>query len=654
MDTQFHSEDLLTLESPDLPILTNEIQGAVIDPSLYDVVESIETESVGTPNLTIAASPEEVVKVTSKTRSTEPKKSVQISIAEYMYKNIQLLGFENHARVINVAVRELMDNALDAANQSHILPKVYFEVKYLKDKKYRIIFKDYGPGVDAKLAPNICGRLLYGNKFNQPSAQRGCQGIGLTALILYCQKTTGTAAKIIVKDKYATTPTELQLKINLKTNRPDVLYQKKLKADNPYYKADQTGFMVVIDVVASYQKKGPKATVELLRQYSYLNPNLELKFVGPDETSFEIERLSEQIIPPGSTIKSVPHHLQIGDFLNFLNHAQDTSMIEFLEKTFEGKLKDHEKILSALQIPKNLKVKKLNRGLYLDLLDEYKVQYKDLKPEPGVLVDLGPCIKTTITKGGTIHFDNVLNVRSDPIYYQKGVLQIELSAFYGGPTLSNDQKIEVYRVANGMPLLYQSTACAITRTLIDFNWKKLGLTHVQNELPRGKLILFVHINSTSIPFITESKDAIAGIDVIKQTITSGLEKLGKLLNSYMKKEDAHQALMEKNKIIKNIIPDLLETLRKTLNRQKLILDGVKVEKLQARIYELLCFYKNKSNGEIRVYNETNKPHKLNFVEPSGERTFFQILPYENKVIPYIDKFYLEDILPIEYLIIDVK
>ena len=280
-------------------------------------------------------------------------------------------------------------------------------------------------------------------------------------------------------------------------------------------------------------------------------------------------------------------------------------------------------------------------------------EIKNLKPEKDVLVDLGPCIKTTVTKGGTVYFDNVLSVTSDPIYYQKGVLQIELSAFYGGPSLSADQKIEVYRVANGMPLLYQSSACAITRTLIDYNWKKLGLNHIPNELPRGKMILFVHVNSTSVPFITESKDAIAGIEVIKETITTCLDKLSKLLNTYMKKEEAHIALLEKTKIITKIMPDLLETLKKTLKRDSDILSGIKIEKLQSKIYQLLCVYVDKKNNLIRIYNETPKDYAIAFIEPD-KKTTIEVKAHDTKIIPWIDKFYLEDILPIEYLIINVN
>ena len=582
--------------------------------------------------------------------NSEPRKAAQVSIAQYMYRNIQLLGFQNHSRVINVAIRELMDNSLDAANQSQMLPRVQIQIKNLKDKKYRISFKDYGPGMDAKQAPQICGRLLYGNKFIQSSAQRGCQGIGLTALILYSQKTTGTPAKIIVKDKNSPVPTELNLKINLKNNRPDVVSQRKLKKENLYYKEEDTGFMVVLDVIAAYQKRGPKATVELLKQYTYLNPNLTLKFSGPED-SLEVTRISSDLSVPGKSIKAVPHHLEIGDFINLCALHSQSTLIRFLADNFEGPESTYEEILRDLFLPVNLLVGHLNKGFYTDLLRQFKVRFESLRPHSEVLVDLGPCITTAVTKAGAINFDNVISVKSDPLYYQKGVLQVEMSAFYGGPTMSADQKIEVYRVANGMPLLYQSSACVITRTLIEYNWKKLGLTHIQNELPRGKMILFVHVNSTSVPFLTESKDAIAGIDVIRKTINECLDKLSKMLNSYMKREEAHLALLEKTKIIKNIVPDLLETLRNALKRDSPILSKNQIENLQSGIYQLLCIYKDSSERVLRIYNKTLRDYEFNFVS-KGARYPCRVGPNSSVTRDYLDSFYLEDILPVEYVILD--
>ena len=48
--------------------------------------------------------------------------------------------------------------------------------------------------------------------------------------------------------------------------------------ENQYYKADESGLTIEVDLQASFIKNGSRATLELLKQYCYLNPNLDLRF----------------------------------------------------------------------------------------------------------------------------------------------------------------------------------------------------------------------------------------------------------------------------------------------------------------------------------------------------------------------------------------
>ena len=127
------------------------------------------------------------------------KKHREISIAEFFEKNRHLLGFDNPRRSLLTAIKEAVDNALDACEEARILPEINVEIIQLSDTRFRVIVEDNGPGIVKKQLPKIFAKLLYGSKFHKLSATRGQQGIGISAAVLYGQFTTGKPATIISK-----------------------------------------------------------------------------------------------------------------------------------------------------------------------------------------------------------------------------------------------------------------------------------------------------------------------------------------------------------------------------------------------------------------------------------------------------------------------
>jgi len=61
----------------------------------------------------------------------------QISPSEFFYKNRDLAGFSNPSRSLYTAVREFVENALDACDQQGILPDVHLTIKPVDPEKTR-------------------------------------------------------------------------------------------------------------------------------------------------------------------------------------------------------------------------------------------------------------------------------------------------------------------------------------------------------------------------------------------------------------------------------------------------------------------------------------------------------------------------------------
>ena len=93
------------------------------------------------------------------------KKQKEIGVAEFFARNHHLLGFDNKRKALLTAVKEAVDNSLDACEEARVLPEVSVEVIDMGNEKFRVIVEDNGPGIVKKQIPHIFARLLYGSKF---------------------------------------------------------------------------------------------------------------------------------------------------------------------------------------------------------------------------------------------------------------------------------------------------------------------------------------------------------------------------------------------------------------------------------------------------------------------------------------------------------
>src|SRR3989338_11035626 len=70
------------------------------------------------------------------------EKQREISVAEFFEKNRHLLGFDNKKKAILTAVKEAVDNSLDACEEARILPEISVEIIDMQNDRYRIIVED--------------------------------------------------------------------------------------------------------------------------------------------------------------------------------------------------------------------------------------------------------------------------------------------------------------------------------------------------------------------------------------------------------------------------------------------------------------------------------------------------------------------------------
>jgi len=121
----------------------------------------------------------------------------------------------------------------------------------------------------------------------------------------------------------------------------------------------------------------------------------------------------------------------------------------------------------------------------------------------------------------------------------------------------DDEMARVIRFANRVPLVYQQSACATFKAVIDTTWKNYGVTQSRGAPPHGPMAIFIHMASVWVPFTSESKEAIADYDEIRKEITLGLREAGRRLGVFIKRRERAHAENKRRNIFELYIEEVV-------------------------------------------------------------------------------------------------
>jgi DNA topoisomerase-6 subunit B len=256
----------------------------------------------------------------------------EISIAEFIEKNKQMLGFDSGARALVTAVKEAVDNALDATEEANITPDVYVDVSEAGDY-YRLVVEDNGPGITKEQIPNIFGKLLYGSRFHKREQNRGQQGIGISAAVLYAQLTSGKPAKITSRPKGADRASYFELVVDTDTNEPEIRHEEKQEpADSAL--GNIHGTRIELEMEANLRAR--KQLIRYIEHTAIVNPHARLTFDGPkmDEPR-QFDRADGYEMPDETEeIRPHPHGVELGALIKMLDSTNSRTVSGFLQSEF--------------------------------------------------------------------------------------------------------------------------------------------------------------------------------------------------------------------------------------------------------------------------------------------------------------------------------
>jgi DNA topoisomerase VI subunit B len=504
-----------------------------------------------------------------------------ISVSEFFTKNRHLLGFDNPRKALLTCVKEAVDNALDACEEAGILPDIAVRLDVVASgdtpppasqaTRFRITVTDNGPGIVRQQIPPIFAKLLYGSKFHRLRQSRGQQGIGISAAGMYAQLTTGKPVQIISRTSARAPAHYFEVQIDTKKNEPRILEKKQITWEAP------RGTQVTLEVEGRYQK-GRASVDEYVEQTIIANPHVKLTYVTPEGETREFARTFEQLPASPREIKPHPYGIELGMLLKMLHDTTSHTLAGFLAGDFS---RVSPAVAEEIVKAAGLSARARPRDVHGDAAENlYKAiqATKIMAPPTNCLSPIG---ESAILSGlyQQIKGDFYTAVSRPPAVYRGNPFIIEAGLAYGrGPEAaepgaakkeiplaegeSDDADHELARViryANRVPLLYQPSACAITRAMLGTTWRNYGIAQSRGALPAGPMVIFVHMASVWVPFTSESKEAIADYDEIHKEINLALRECGRRLGAFLRRRERAHSEFRRRNIFELYIEEVVES-----------------------------------------------------------------------------------------------
>jgi DNA topoisomerase-6 subunit B len=547
--------------------------------------------------------------VVAKSPSAAPKATVsavemgarqrEISVSEFFTKNRHLLGFDNPRKALLTCVKEAVDNALDASEEAGILPEVVVQVEVVASEgappppasqatRFRVTVVDYGPGIVRQQIPPIFAKLLYGSKFHRLRMSRGQQGIGISAAGMYAQLTTGKAVQIISRTSARAPAHYFEVSIDTKKNEPRIFESRKIDWES------HRGTQVTLEIEGRYQK-GRASVDEYLEQTAIANPHVKLVYHTPEGETREFPRTIDELPPQPREIKPHPYGIEFGVLLRMLHDTRSHSLAGFLAADFSRvSAAVAQEICGTAKLSPDARPRNIH-GADAEALYKAIQATKIMAPPSNCISPIG---EKAILHGlyKQIKGDFYTAVTRPPAVYRGNPFIIEAGLAYGkgpdhaaatpeasavplaeGEEQGDDRELaRVIRYANRVPLLYQQSACATFKAVLETAWRNYGITQSRGALPAGPMVIFVHMASVWVPFTSESKEAIADYDEIRKEIKLALQECGRRLGVFLRRRERAKSEFRRRNIFELYIEEVVEACAR-LKGGKLAKDKLKTQ-----------------------------------------------------------------------------
>ena len=540
-------------------------------------------------------------------------KQKQISISEFFEKNKHFLGFDTHQRAIITAVKEAVDNSLDACEEGRILPDIDVLIRRIEGGKLELVTQDNGPGIPRDSIANVFGKFLLGSRFHAIRQTRGQQGIGITGVVMYSQLTTGSTTTVISKIEAESTAVKVDLALDTKNNRALKSNEERIPLEEWFEESGMKthhGLRIRTVMAAKYQR-GRQSVHQYLRMTSIVNPHATIRLRGIGKEGEIVEegewiRTTSRLPRPVVEIKPHPHGMQFGTLQRMLKDTKERNVKSFLRKEFE---KVSPLVAKKILEHANLDEKRRPSGLPVEAIQSLLAAFMAVKIQSPPVDCLSPIEDLLIKKGLEKAIDSryAATVTRNPSVSQGNPFQVEVGLVFGGD-LPSDGTVELLRFANRVPLMYQQGGCLLTKAIESIDWRRYGLEQTGGKgVPKGPAAILVHLASTNVQFTSEAKEAVSDNEEVFDELRRALFEVGRGLQSHRKRVGQREKSREKFDLINKILPEIASKSSSMLGRETPDLSPI-ITKIMNAVFceeEVVWDQKEKvAKCSIKIFNYT--------------------------------------------------
>ena len=472
----------------------------------------------------------------------------EISASDFFYRNRDIAGFTNPSRAIFAAIRELVENSLDAAESLKIPPDIYVRLSPVgkednETQVFNLRVEDNGSGIQPKFIPSAFGQVLYGSKYTLKQT-RGTFGLGGKMAVLYGQIMTHKPAAITSSTGQAKIYS-FKLMIDIQRNRPIIVDRKVL-----INKEKWRGTIVEFFIEGDYLRAMPKI-LEYFKQTAMVNPYANLTFVDPKGRLYRFTRVTTEMPEPPKETLPHPYGVDVELLQRLIHISPHKKLVDFLKNNFHrvGDI-TAKKFLAFSGLDPTKKTKKLSHEEIVTLTQNLKKFKEFLPPDASCLSPLGnDLLKAGIMK--ELKPEYLVVSQRKPSTYAGHPFIIEIGIAYGG-AIPRKTSFQVYRFANKIPLLYDEASDVSYKVINAINWRRYKVT------PDMPIAIVVHICSTKVPYKTVGKEFISDREEIRREVANALREVSRKIHHFISKREHVDKERKRISIFAKYLPRIAE------------------------------------------------------------------------------------------------
>jgi DNA topoisomerase-6 subunit B len=367
--------------------------------------------------------------------------------------------------------------------------------------------------------------------------------------------------------------------VDVKKNEPKIISHQYIEDGKQWH-----GLKLEMEIEGRYVESKTGVS-EFVRQVAIANPFAEIIFDSPSGR-MEFKRGIMELPPLPQEIKPHPYGVELGIFRRMVQSTSSRTVRSFFTNDFSrvGNT-SAEQICEKAGVDPNISPKSLDMETSEKLFKSMK-KTKLLRPPTDCLSPLGENLLLSGLKK-EIKAEFFAAVTRPPAVYRGNPFQVEVGIAYGG-NLPEEGVVEVIRLSNRVPLMYQGGDCAITKAISATDWKNYGLSQSGKNLPTGPGVVMVHFASTWVPYTSESKQAIASYPIILKEIRLGLQEAGRRMKRYVSGKRKFELSQKRKKIFERYIPEVADALNKLSKEDEELLKS-KLQKMAKEVTEVKSF-----------------------------------------------------------------